>query len=186
MICFDFTRSAPPTFVRKLLEFRVPVRYHAGLITLSMTILGLAGAWSIESYRLHDTLAVQFVYQQRYNLSQRALRQAHVYEERVKRIVALDRRIRTIRRSGYAEASRLAEIANNLPSHAWLTTIAYDGDAISIEGQAKDLRALSDVVRGLTHAKHFREPSLVNAAVSTDPRENGLVKYIVRVESATR
>lgn len=186
MISFDFMRSAPPEALRKVLEFRMPERYHAVLVTLGAIALTLAGGWSIESHRLRQTLALQEVYRQRYDASVRALRGAKVFEERVKRLVALDARLRSIRLSGFSDAARLAELANNLPEHAWLTSISNNGDAISLEGRAKDLRVLSEVVRGLTRTHNFRNPSLVSAIVATEPPDKGLVKYVLRVESVPR
>lgn len=183
MISFDFSRSAPPEFVRRVLEFRIGERYHAVLTALAGVIIAVLGACGIESHRLHESLLVQAVYQQRYDESARALKQSNVYEERVKRLVALALRIRTIRMSGYADARRLAEIANNLPHHAWLTAIAYDGDTISLEGHTKDLRVLSDVIRGLNRAKHLRNPSLSSALAVSEPGQRGTIKYVLRIES---
>jgi Fimbrial assembly protein (PilN) len=183
MISFDFSRSAPPEFLRRVLEFRIPDRYHAALMALTGVALTIAGAWSIESHRLHQTLRLQAFYQRRYDSSVHALARANVFEARVKRLSVLAARVRTIRASGYADARRLAEIANNLPRHAWLTSIAYDGDAVSLEGRARDLGVLSDVIRGLTRAPHLHEPVLSSATVVSDKPEKGTIKYVLRVQS---
>jgi Tfp pilus assembly protein PilN len=185
MISFDFSHSAPPEFLRRVSEFRIPERYYAALLAIAGVVLTVGGAWLIESHRLHDTLALQTVYQQRYDESVRALKRANVYEARVKRIVALAAKIRSIRSSGYADARRLAEIANNLPPHAWLTSIAYDGDAISLEGRTKDLRVLGSVIRGLSRAGHLRNPLLSSAMVVSEPPQKNTIKYVLRVESGT-
>ncbi len=184
MISFDFSRSAQPEFVRRVLAFRIHERYHAVLMALAGVAVALLGVWGIEDRRLNETLAMQTVYRQRYDESVRALRRANVYEEHVKRLVGLAQRIRSIRASGYADARRLAEIANNLPQHAWLTAIAYDGDAIALEGRTKDLSVLSDVIRGLTRAKHLRNPSLSSAMAVSEPPQKGTIKYVLRIESS--
>lgn len=183
VISFDFSRSAPPEFLRRILEFRIPERYHAALIALTGVALTMAGAWTIESHRLHQTLQLQAVYERRYDSSVRALARTNVFETRVKRLSALAARIRTIRASGYTDARRLAEIANHLPQHAWLTSIAYDGDAVSLEGRARDLGVLSAVIRGLARAPHLREPVLSSATVVSDPPEKGTIRYVLRVQS---
>jgi Fimbrial assembly protein (PilN) len=183
MISFDFSHSARPEALRRIVEFRVPQHYYAVLLAIAGAIVTIGGAWLIESYRLHQTRDLQAVYQQRYDESVRALKRANVYESRVKRLVALAAKIRSIRSSGYADARRLAEIADNLPPHAWLTSIAYDGDAVSLEGRTKDLAVLSSVIRGLSRAPHLQHPLLSSAAVVSDPGQKHTIRYVLRVES---
>jgi Tfp pilus assembly protein PilN len=183
MTSFDYARSAPPECVRRILEFRIPARFHGLLAAFCVAALLVAGAWLVEAHRLQAALDVESIYRRRFDASERALRKTDVYENRVKRLVALDERIRDIQTSGQKDARRLAEIANALPSHAWLTAIAYDGDAIRLEGRARDLRVLSDVVRSLMHAGDLHEPTLSTAALISDPGQKG-IRYALRLEGS--
>ena len=182
MISFDYRRSAPPSFIRRIVELRVPEHYQSVLIALGMSAIAVFGAWLIESRRLHQTLEMQSIYQQRFDAAQRALRHAKVYEARIRQLMALDSRLNTIRSSGGADARQLAEIANRLPERAWLTGIAYEGDALAIEGRATDLNALSAVIRNLTNASTMRSPSLVSATAVTDTNRRPTIKYTLRLE----
>jgi hypothetical protein len=184
MISFDFSRSAPPELLRRISELRIPERYHAALMTIAGVILAIAGGWAIESHRLHEIVALHAAYQQRYDESARALKRTNLYEDRVKRLIALAAKIRSVRASGYSDARRLAEIANSLPRHAWLTSIAYDGDAIALEGRTQDLHVLSKVIRALSHTGHLKNPTLSSAMVLAEPPQKKAIKYVLRVESS--
>lgn len=178
---FDYARSAPPEFVRRVLEFRIPERLYAVLTALSLAGLVVAGAWLIEAHRLHATLYIESIYRTRFEVSERALRKTNVYEKRVRQLLALDAQIRAIRVSGERDARRLAGISNALPAHAWLTSVVYDGDGIALEGRAADLKVLSTVMRELMHAHNVRQPSLVNAALAPEVGRKGEIKYTLRL-----
>lgn len=184
MTSFDYARSAPPEFVRRVLEFRIPDRFHAVLAAFCVAALVVTGVWLIEAHRLQAALEVESIYRRRFDASERALRKTDVYENHVKELLALDERIRDIQASGRKDARRLAGIANALPSHAWLTAIAYDGDAIRLEGRAQDLRVLADVVRRLMRASDLREPTLTTAALIGDPGQKSEIKYALRLEGS--
>lgn len=181
---FDYARSAPPEILRRALEFRIPERVRGALTALALAALVVAGAWLIEAHRLQATLQMESIYRTRFDASERALRQTHVYEERVKRLLELDAQIQSIRRSGTLDARRLAEISNALPAHAWLTSIAQEGDAIALEGRAEDLRILSAVMRRLMQAHDIGNPALVNASLVPARGRGNEVKYALRLDGA--
>lgn len=185
LISFDYRRSAPPPFVRRVLEIRISEQYHSVLLAFAAAWLAIAGAWFIESRRLHHSLEMESIYQRRFDAAQRALRHARLYEIRINRLVALDRRIRGITSSGYEDARRLVEIANRLPNRTWLTGISYDGNALAIEGRAADLRTLGSVVRNLNGAADLHNPSLVSATAVSDSPKDLAIKYTLHVDAGT-
>ncbi len=182
MISFDFVRSAPPDWLRYLLEIRVPQRLHNALIGVLAAILFVSGAWVIEHHRAATARAIEVAYRQRFENSQRALIRTKIFYERVQALIALDRRVRRIVASGDADAYRLAQIANNLPTHAWLTSISRDPSGIALEGRADNLGVLSGVLRGLMRARDLRNPTLTSAQLVWEHNNQSVIKYAVHVE----
>jgi hypothetical protein len=183
---FDYLHSARPLLLLRLLECRVPERFHSALFALAGAVAVIGGAWAIESYRLAQALQMQALYQARYDGSERRLKAANVYYDRVRRLLDLDRRVRTIAVSGDTDARTLAEIANELPEHAWLTGISRDESGLALQGRARDLAAVSAVLRGLMRAKHLQNPTLESAALEQDPAYGNPMKYEIHVNGVAR
>jgi hypothetical protein len=183
---FDYLHSARPVIIQRLLEIRVPERFHGALFAVGAAIAVIGGAWGIQAYRLREALKVQAAYQQRYDETLARLKQTNVYYDRVRAIVALDRQVRQIALSGDTDARTLAEIANRLPQHAWLTGISHDGSGIALQGHAKDLSVLSGVMRGLMRAKQLRNPTLVTASSEKEQGQDAGLKYEVHVDGAAQ
>lgn len=181
---FDYLHSARPLLVQRMLEIRVPERFHTALFALVGSVIVIAGAWGIDAYRLRQALRVEAVYQQRYDETARALKKTNLYYDRVKELVDLDRRVRKIAASGDADARTLAEIANRLPPHAWLTGIAHDATGLALDGRAKDLGVLSRVMQGLMHAKHLRSPTLISAGLDKERGQDTAMKYEIHIDGA--
>lgn len=179
---FDYLHSARPLFLQRLLELRIPERFHNALYALAGTVVIIAGAWAIEAYRLREALEVQAFYQQRFDETQVQLKSADLYYDRVRATVALDKRVRRIALSGDADARTLAEIANELPQHAWLTGITHDGTGLALQGHAKDLSVLSAVIKGLMRAKTLRSPALVNATADKEQGQDPGMKYEIHLD----
>lgn len=181
---FDYLHSAKPLVLQRLLEIRVPERFQNALFALAGSCAVIGGAWGIDAYRLGAALQVQAVYQQRYDESAQRLKDTNLYYDRVKALVDLDERVRSIAASGDADARTLADIANGLPAHAWLTGIAHDATGLSLDGRAKDLGVLSSVMQGLMRAKELRSPTLVSAALDKMPGQETAMKYEIHVDGA--
>jgi Tfp pilus assembly protein PilN len=183
---FDYLHSGRPLFVQRMLEFRIPDRFFNALCALGGAIAFVTGAWTIEAYRLQEALKMQAVYQAHYDATQRELKQANVYYSRVRALVDLDRRVRGIAASGDADARTLADIANELPQHAWLTGISHDAGGLALEGRAKDLSVVSGVMRGLMRSKRLHNPTLETAAIDKEPGRAAQMKYEVHVEGSAQ
>lgn len=178
---FDYLHSARPLLLRRIVETRIPERFQTALLALIGSAAVIAGAWGIDAFRLREALRIEAVYQQRHDETARALHRTNVYYGRVKALVDLDRRVRTIAASGDTNAGTLAEIANVLPEHAWLTGISRDDTGLSLEGRAKDLAVLSAVMSGLMHAKHLGSPALVSAVLDRELGQETAMRYEIRI-----
>jgi Tfp pilus assembly protein PilN len=168
--------------VQRILEVRVPERLHNALVALAGSVAVIAGAWGIDVYRLHEAVKMEAVYQQRYDEADRAVKRTDVYYDRVKALVALDRRVHEIAASGDADARTLAEIANRLPEHAWLTGISHDAGGLALDGRAKDLAVVSGVIHGLMRAKQLHNPMLVSAAADAAYGRDAGMKYEIHID----
>lgn len=181
---FDYLHSPRPVLVDRLFEFRIPERFRCALCALAAALAAICGACVIEAYRLREAIRVEGVYRERWTQAERALRRTHVYYNEVRGLVELDRRVRHIKSSGNANARTLAEIADDLPAHAWLTGISRDAGGFALAGQARGLSVLSGVMHGLMHAKRLRNPTLVNASADQQSGQDATMKYEIHVEDA--
>lgn len=184
MTSFDFLRSARPDWLQRVLEIRVPQRLHSALIGLLASLTVIGGAWAIEQHRLAGARAIEAEYRVRFEVSERVLLTTKVFYDQVQALIALDRRVRGIVASGDADARRIAEIANNLPDHAWLTSISRDPSGISLEGRAENLGVLSGVMRGLMRARNLHNPTLTSAQLISDRSSENLIKYAMHIEGS--
>jgi len=183
---FDYLHSPKPMLVARILEVRVPERFHSALFALAGALAVVAGAWGIDAYRLREALRIQAVYQQHFDQADSALKQTDVYYGRVRTIVDLDRRVREIAASGDSDARTLAEIANGLPQHAWLTGISHDAGGLALDGRAKDLSVVSRVIYGLMQTRDLRSPSLVSVAADNEHGLYAGMKYEIHVDGAAQ
>ncbi|HEY8314825.1 MAG TPA: PilN domain-containing protein [Candidatus Baltobacteraceae bacterium] len=185
MTDFDYLRDSQPAFVRNLTALRIPPNHYNALLALGAAFVVVFAAWCIEAYRLQSALALQSVYQARYDRSRDELARTKVLYGRVERLVTLDRQIRDIARSGDDEARKLTDIANRLSPHVWLTAVTQDETGTTLEGRALGLAGISRTVSSFARGKLTRDPVLLDAhAVSNDGE--GLMRYRVRVEDSRR
>jgi len=184
MISFDFVRSARPDWLRVLLEIRVPQRQYSALAGVLASLTIVAGAWAIEHHRVAQARSMEAAYQRRFDVSERSLQKTKIFYNQVQALIALDRRVRRIVTSGDADARRLAEIANNLPEHAWLTSISRDQSGVALEGRAQNLGVIGGVLHGLMRAQDFRNPVLTSAQAVSEHSHERIIKYAVHVEAA--
>lgn len=181
MISFDFLRPAQPALLRALIEWRLPSAYYAPAAALCSVLFIAAGAHAIEATRLHAALALESAYRARFDESRVRLRAAGVEVRRVRDLIELDARVRRMSLSGYRNAQNLAGIANALPAHAWLTSIAYDGNDVVLQGRASGLSAVSGVLRGIERARRAGEPVLETTALDDRAEQAEKMSYTVRL-----
>ena len=169
---FDYIRSVRPRLITQLFEFRLPERLHAPASALLCAVLCVSGAWTIESRRLADARTTQTQAQRRYDEVRLETSRANLFYRRICDLVALDQRVREVSTSGDLAARRLTEIANAVPANVWLTSIAWEGSDVELEGGSKNLSVLSGIFQRLGHGRSVTNPTLVRA--QQDPNANAM------------
>lgn len=182
---FDYLRDAPPAFVERLRPSRIPEYLRTPLAALATSICVVAAWYAIESLQVQQAARELAVEKARALASRSDLSLARVQRAHVEGLIALDDRIRSIRRSGAVTSSMLADIANHVPRRAWLTAIRQSGGAFEIDGTADGLDELSDTLAGLMSSRTARAPALVRAA-QEDRDGAGRVSFQLRTGAGAR
>jgi hypothetical protein len=181
---FDYLHGTRPAWMNALRRFSIPVHLVHGSYAIAAAAAIVAGSGLIERSRAIEAQTIESAYRQRYETSVRAVRAAHVYSERVASLVALDRQVGSIVASGDANAQRLAEIADRLPQHAWVTSISLDGKGAELEGRAKNFELVGRIVREFMRSRAVRNPVLTGAKIVTSPSHRTSIEYGIHLESA--
>jgi Tfp pilus assembly protein PilN len=164
MMRFNYLRSGAPEVIERFHSGYIPARLQTPLAALVTVVVAVCFWWGIENLLLHQAIAELHVQTARLNASRTALEKARLRRTRVESLLALDNRLRDIRRSGAQVAGELADIANHVPRRAWLTDIARVDQGMEVEGKAVGLDGLSDTVSDLMSSKSASLPELIHAA----------------------
>lgn len=181
---FDYLHSSRSLYLVRFFEFRIPERLLGGFFAVIGAVAVVAGAWGIQAYRLREALQLESVYSERHMRAVRELQRTSVYYDRVRALIELDRAVRRIAASGDADARTLAQVANHMPQHAWLTGISHDGTGLALEGHAKNLDVLGGVLQGLMHVNDLNAPTLVAASAEREEDQSAGVKYRIHVDGS--
>jgi len=178
---FSYLHDARPDALERLRPSRLPEGLHTPLASLATAIVVVVAWWGIEHMLLAQ--ARQELGQQTFRLdaSRLALREAKLQRVHVDSLLESDTRLREIRRSGALLASRLADIANHVPTRAWLSSVGQVNDALEIDGHAEGLDGLSDTVADLMSSKTAAAPDLVRASKDQTDHSGELLEFAVRV-----
>jgi len=178
---FDYLHGERANPLARILDYRLPARMHGACLALAGASFFVLCAWMVEVYRLHDALGSQAALQARLDATTAAVERTKLYYDRVVRIVAIDRQVREIVQSGDRRARELAQIANGIPPHAWLTSIAADGTGVELDGSARDLSTLALAFRSFSGTGSVGAPSLIRTESQRVPGRAPLVKYSMRL-----
>jgi Tfp pilus assembly protein PilN len=163
MMRFDYLRDAPPAFVERLKPARIPHALRTPLAALLATIVIVASWWGVETLQIGQAGHELAVQKARAAASRADLAQIKVRRSKLDALVALDARVRTMRRSGAVVANRFADVANHVPERAWLTSIGEADGVLDIQGDAIGLDGLSTTLADLLSSQSASQPSLVRA-----------------------
>jgi Tfp pilus assembly protein PilN len=177
---FNYLHDAPPRFVEQLRPSRIPEQLRTPLAALGTTVIVIFLWWVIESMQIAQAQTELATEKARAIASRADLAQARVRRTHVQELVALDRRIRSIRRSGAVESSRLADIANHVPDHAWLTAITRADPGFEIDGDALGLDGLSRTLASLMSSSSVSTPTLVRAARDERGADRNVITFQMR------
>lgn len=180
MTSFDYFRSEPGlrSFVYVL---RPPAELRLPLTALSVACLAVFSAFGIERARLGSTLRIERAYLLRFEAQKRILAAAKIHWHRAEQLLALDRGIRVIARSGTQNARRLASIADDLPADAWLTQISPDPAGSVIQGRTRDWLGLADTMRRLERDSIAGEPELAAADMLEHVKPDVALRFTLRL-----
>lgn len=181
MISFDYLRGDRHHRLRSLLGAAVSRRLRAPAAAVCVSAILVITASIIEAARLKDAYHTLDLDKSQCAQSALRLSSAHIYSRRVAALVRLEDRIRMLRASGDAEATRLAEIANRLPQHAWLISATHDAESLVLDGRASNLSVLAATIEALSTQRETA--ALVR---SHELARSGLLEYRLRIGSPGR
>lgn len=185
MTKFDFLHDAPPAFVERLRPSRIPEHLRTPLAALATSIFVVAVWWLVQNLQLQQAAKELAVEKARAIASRADLALTRVRRAHVEDLAALDNRVRAIRRSGAVASSMLADIANHVPQHAWLSAITQADGGFEIDGNAGGLDDLSRTLASLMSSRAASSPTLVRAARETRDDE-GVVSFQLHTGSVTK
>lgn len=180
---FDYLHDSGPEAFEHLRPSRLPEALRTPLAALLTVTLVVGAWWAIEQMLLSQARSELRTQTFRLAASKAALAELKLRKTRVEELLAVDSRLRAIRRSGALLSSSFANIANHVPARAWLTSIARVNDGLEIDGQADGLDGLSDTVADLMSSWAAASPSLVRANKEERDRSGALIAFVVRVGS---
>ena len=157
----------------------------APLSALICSCIIAAASWAIEANRQHDVLEIERNYAGRYEAQMQLLAKANVYGKRIRTLVELDHRVRSIVGSGTLTARRLAGIAGDLPQNVWLTSVAPDDVGVTVEGRAPNFSALSLALRRLSHDRDVGDSALMSAQVEDGTVPEIAVRFVMHITDRT-
>jgi Tfp pilus assembly protein PilN len=178
---FNYLRDSAPDAFEYLRPSRIPEPLRTPLAALLTATVVVALWWVIEQVLLSQARAELQTQTFRLAASKAALAELKLRKTHIEDLLAVDSRLREIRRSGAALSSGLADIANHVPMRAWLTSIARVNDGIEIDGQADGLDGLSDTVADLMSSSTAKSPNLIRASKDERYRVGGLIAFAMRV-----
>jgi Tfp pilus assembly protein PilN len=178
---FNYLRDSAPEVFEHLRPGRIPEPLRTPLAALVTIALVVGVWWVIEQILLGQAQGELQAQTLRVNTSKVALSELKLRRTRVEELLAIDTRLRKIRRSGAVLSSGLADIANHVPARAWLTSIARVDTGLQIDGRAEGLDGLSDTVADLMSSSTAASPNLVRAIKEERDRSGTIVAFEVRV-----
>ncbi len=178
---FNYLSDGVPGAIERLQLDRMPEGLRtplAALVTASLTVLCW---WGIEKMLIEQATTELRVQTARLSSSRAALGQARLHRMHVEALLALDKRLRAIRRSGAVLACEIADVANHVPRRAWLTGISQMGEGLEIDGNALGLDTVGDTVTDLMSSSTTQSPELIRAAREDNTGPARVLSFAVHV-----
>lgn len=182
---FNYLGESLPTLFERVRGAVIPERLRTPLTVLVTAILVTCGCSGIENMLQRQADSELHLAQVRLEATRTALATLNIEIQDADAIQALDRQLRTIRRSGAVVGSRLADVANHLPTRAWLIALDSTGSDLDLTGATGDLDALSRTVSDLNASGSVQNTRLVRAARTETQNASSLVSFELRSGAAT-
>jgi Tfp pilus assembly protein PilN len=145
---------------------RIPVIALAAAMTL------VAVLWTVQTARLRAAERDGTAYANRLAAVNAAVARVRVLERDVAQLRSLSDRVVEIRRSGDAQASKIAALGNRLPGGVWLTSVRADRGALALEGRSARLAAVGTAMDALAGLPGYSGARLI--AVRAEPARSGV------------
>jgi len=177
MMRFDYLHDGVPDAIDRLRNVRVSNEVKRALVACVVALLFASGTFGIERLRVAQAASIDAQAYARLTATRRELAATNLERIRIETLLDLDRRLRAIHRSGALLARRIVDIANHVPTHVWLTTIARTPSGITIDGRAEGLRAVSETIAAFTGGSTIASPSLVRANADAPSSSRALLAF---------
>lgn len=173
---FNFLCDAPPLFIERLRTPRIAGEAVGPLVAL-FAVLFVLLAWNVLERTAISAERVRAREERRIAAASLLdLRRAHGAYADLATLRARDERLRSIRLSGARVAAATARLANRVPRGIVLTKMAGAAGKAQLEGRARDVVTLGELMSGLTRSE---PPSLVRATRGAA----GTLDFAVSVEN---
>jgi len=146
VIRFDFLHDARPQALQAIRDARLPRRLHNVLGAFATVVLCLAAAAAIENVQLNQARADEQRAEARVQQTRATLSGLEVQWRELDGLIARDRKLRSIRVSGPAMASRLARLGNLLSDGSWLTAMTSDSTSDTLKGRGRGINDFAGVL----------------------------------------
>lgn len=163
MTRFDFLHDAEPDVFARIRSLRVAKPLHWPLAVLLTVMLTHATAGVLLNRAVASAEATEREAEHRFDASRSAVASVHLQRVRLNELIALDVRLRQIRRSGNRASASLAAVANDVPAHVWLTTLSRTPAGFEIVGRSSGLPALGATMSRLVTNPTLADPTLIRA-----------------------
>lgn len=186
MTGFNYLHDAQPEVLDHIQRFRLPKYLTTPVYVAATAACVIVAVTALLHLRCAAAQSDVESAQARFDTSKAALSQAKLARTDVEALLKLDGRLREIRSSGTALAVRLANIANHVPKHAWLSSIANAPNGYEVDGEAEGLAGLGDTIDGFIASRAVTHPRLVHAAIEDRSHGVGILAFEVQLDSVAQ
>lgn len=184
MMQFDYLHESQPEHIERLRTWKAPVELHAPLCALLTIVFVIVCAGGIETLRLRAAHEAEAHALLRAQTARSQLAAANLLRVRVDAMLQLDRRLREIRLSGADASRQLADIADHVPPHAWLTSLSQQKGIVDLNGKVANFTTLSQALADLMKSGEVHAPTLVRAATDDRAPDRSALSFEVRAQDA--
>lgn len=163
MTRFDFLRDAEPDLFVRIRSLRIAKPLRWPLAVLLTVVLTHATAGALYGMAVASAEKTEREAQNRFEASRSAVARVHVQRVRLEEFIALDARLREIRRSGNRASAALVAVANDVPAHVWLTSLSRTPAGFEIVGHSNGLPSLGTTMSRLVMNPNVADPTLIRA-----------------------
>jgi hypothetical protein len=157
---FNFLADPLPEFVSRVLSLRLPASLRVQAAAAALVLAATGASSTIEALRLRSAHAAELRAQVNLEETRRALVDARLDWKQLDGLVASDRRLREIRRSGADVAERVTRLGNAFPKDAWMTWMQAGPSHYDVKARSTDIGAATSAIAGVLAQAQLADGSL--------------------------